>query len=79
MNEVKRVSSIWLKKQEGISPTFDWQDGYAVFSISHSDCPDVSDYISRQEEHYGKVNFQDEMRTFMKRTGMEWDENYFRD
>jgi len=76
MKETKRVSSIWLKQQRGVSSAFDWQDGYAVFSISQPECPAVKDYIASQEEHHTCRGFQDEMRNLMKNNGLEWDERY---
>src|SRR5215510_14569083 len=35
VKELKRVSNSWLKNEYGLRP-FEWQGGYADFSVSHS-------------------------------------------
>jgi len=77
VKELKRVSSDWIQKQ-GIED-FQWQSGYADFSVSQSNLPEVKDYIARQEEHHQKRSFQDELRAFLRKHGMEWDERYLWD
>src|SRR5690349_4110085 len=49
VKELKRVSNEWLQK-EGI-PDFQWQAGYAGFSVSQSNLEQVQAYIARQVEH----------------------------
>ena len=40
---------------------FEWQGGYADFSVSQSKLESVEKYIAGQEEHHRKVGFQDEL------------------
>ena len=75
INELKRVSNLWLKKAYSISD-FEWQSGYADFSVSQSNLEHVTKYIANQEEHHLKIGFQDEVRALLSKHQMEWDERY---
>ena len=48
VKELKRVSNLWLKSEYGLYH-FEWQSGYAVFSVSESNLQNVQRYIARQE------------------------------
>jgi hypothetical protein len=37
------------------------------------------EYIAGQEDHHRKLSFQDELRAFLKRYGVEFDEQYIWD
>ena len=37
---------------------------------------EVKKYIENQEEHHGKMSFQDEVRILLKKHDVEWDEAY---
>ena len=46
VEEVKKSSSKWMKTKHGANnPDFQWQNGYAAFSVSQSNVPDVRKYI----------------------------------
>ena len=76
VQEVKQSSSKWIKGQgEGYSD-FGWQNGYAAFSVSESQRDAVREYIRNQRKHHAKVSFQDELRQFFKRHGVDYDERY---
>ncbi|HEX3229172.1 MAG TPA: transposase, partial [Pyrinomonadaceae bacterium] len=55
---------------------FEWQGGYAAFSVSQSDLDQVTKYIANQAEHHKRINFQDELRLLLKQHQVEWDERY---
>ncbi len=78
VKELKRVSNLWLKKQ-GDFQNFEWQGGYADFSVSQSNLDQVKRYIANQEEHHRKLNFQDEVRGLLTKHNMNWDERYIWD
>ncbi len=78
VKELKRVSNLWLKEQHSIRD-FEWQGGYADFSVSASHLEQVKEYIANQEQHHRKINFQDELRTLLRRYHVEWDERYIWD
>src|SRR6266851_7991394 len=75
IKELKRVSSLWVKREHSIAD-FEWQRGYADFSVSQSNLEDVRRYIANQEEHHRKISFQDEVRALLRRHRLEWDERY---
>jgi putative transposase len=78
VKELKRVSNLWLKEHYPIRD-FEWQGGYADFSVSASNLEQVKKYIANQEQHHRKMNFQDELRTLLRRYHIEWDERYIWD
>ena len=76
VKEIKRVSSVWIKKQQNGMAGFSWQAGYGIFSVSASSVEQVKAYIEGQEEHHQTMTFQEEYRRFLRKHGVEWDERY---
>ena len=76
VKELKRVSNGWLKEQGRDYADFEWQGGYADFSVSQSNLEQVKQYIVSQEEHHRKMTFQDEIRALLRKHGIEFDERY---
>src|SRR5437868_15489038 len=72
VKELKRVSNPWLKEQGSDYADFEWQGGYADFSVSQSNLEQVKQYIAGQEEHHRKIGFQDELRTLLRKHEFEW-------
>ncbi len=60
---VKGASSHWLNGQGLLEGPFDWQDGYAAFSVSPSNVQRVRNYIGNQEMHHKTVGFQAELES----------------
>ena len=75
VKEVKRVSTNWIKQQDGYEK-FSWQAGYAVFFVSPGDVDGVQQYIDNQAEHHSKKSFQEELRELFKDHAVEFDERY---
>jgi len=61
-------------KKEFWLADFEWQGGYADFSVSESNLEQVKRYVASQEEHHRKISFQDELRILLRRHRIEWDE-----
>jgi putative transposase len=76
VKEIKRVSNRWLKEQGREYADFEWQGGYADFSVSQSNLEHVKQYIMGQEEHHRKTTFQDELRALLRKHEIEFDERY---
>ena len=74
IGELKTSSSQWMKRQG--TTNFAWQRGYGAFTLGRSDLDAVVRYIDTQEEHHCKIDFRDELRTILKRYGIEHDEQY---
>jgi putative transposase len=76
VKELKRVSNRWLKDRSRDFADFEWQGGYASFSVSQSNLEKVKIYIAEQEKHHRKMRFQDELRILLRKHKVEWDEKY---
>lgn len=76
VKELKRVSNLWLKERGRDYYDFEWQGGYADFSVSQSNLEQVMQYIDKQPEHHRKMNFQDELRALLRKHEIQWDEKY---
>ena len=77
VEEIKKGSSKWMKTDDGSgNKDFQWQTGYAGFSVGQSVAPDVTRYIENQAEHHRRMTFQDELRSLFRRHGIEFDERY---
>lgn len=76
---VKRESTKWIKQWGGMLSKFGWQDGYAAFSVGHSQLPAVKRYIAEQKEHHRNKLFKDELRGFLKKYQIKFDEEYLWD
>jgi len=72
-------SSKWLKSQSPKLAKFAWQRGYGAFSVGPADLNALIRYIDTQETHHAKQTFQDEFRAFLKRYGIECEEQYLWD
>lgn len=79
VKEMKRVSSMWVKDRGEAFADFQWQSGYAVFSVSQSNLKQVEEYIANQEEHHHTMTFQDELRVLLRKHQIEFDEHYMWD
>ena len=75
VKELKRVSNMWLKER-GDFAEFEWQGGYAVFSVSQSNLDAVTEYVREQEKHHANMSFQDELRVLLRKHNLECDERY---
>ncbi|HEY2328383.1 MAG TPA: IS200/IS605 family transposase [Verrucomicrobiae bacterium] len=72
MQLFKGSSSHWVNEQNLVAGKFGWGRGYGVFSVSESIVAEVCAYIANQEEHHRKRNFDEELKLFVERHGLEW-------
>ena len=75
MREIKRASSLWMH-QNGRTGAFEWQEGYGAFSIGVTQTNATIAYITRQEDHHRKRDFQAEFVAFLKKHRIEYDLRY---
>jgi putative transposase len=73
---LKGESSKWIHSEFHRLQQFSWQDGYAAFTVSKSNIPQVIAYIQNQREHHRKKTFQEEYLEFLQASGVEYDERY---
>jgi putative transposase len=76
---VKGGSSAWIHDTFPTMKAFAWQDGYGAFTVSRSNVDDVAAYIRGQREHHRNKTFQEEYLAFLKKHGVQYDENYLWD
>ena len=63
---LKQESSKWMKEHRDWFPLFEgWANGYAAFTYSAEERPNVIAYIRNQKEHHKKVTFKDEFLRLM--------------
>lgn len=75
---IKTNSSKWIHEVRQIDH-FQWQAGYAAFTVSESVRPTVIEYIQNQAEHHRRQGFQAELRTLLIKHGIDFDEKYLWD
>jgi putative transposase len=66
---LKANSSRWINA--GRKSRFEWQEGYAAFSVSRSQIPRLMKYIANQKEHHKKRDFAAELAVLLKKHGLE--------
>lgn len=76
MKELKANSSKWMKTNDAALSNFFWQDGYGAFSVNPAEVDVVKRYIQNQHTHHQKQSFQNELRSFLKKYRVEYDERY---
>ncbi|MEO9885360.1 MAG: IS200/IS605 family transposase [Balneola sp.] len=66
LNLLKGTSSRWINLNANLKDTFQWQNGYGVFSVSEKDIPKVRNYIYNQEKHHKSVSYSEELNKLVK-------------
>jgi putative transposase len=79
VRDIKNNSSKFINKQKYLTVKFEWQEGYGVFSYSHSHIDSVYKYIANQEEHHKKKSFKEEYLGFLEKFQVEYNEKYLFD
>jgi putative transposase len=79
IENIKKVSSKWIKTLDARYRGFFWQRGYGAFSVSPSQLEGVVRYIEMQQEHHRTRTFQEEYRELLRRHGVDFDERHIWD
>jgi len=72
---IKGGSSYWIHKTFPNMSYFSWQDGYGAFSVGISQINKTKEYIANQEDHHRTQSFQEEFIQFLKKHGIQYNEN----
>lgn len=72
---IKERSAAFIKSLCKQYVEFDWQDGYAAFTISRSEAEELIALIADQREYHRTYSFQEEYRFILTENGIEYDEN----
>jgi REP element-mobilizing transposase RayT len=76
VRDIKNNSSKFINQKAWINGKFQWQEGYGVFSYSHSQIEQVYNYILNQEEHHHKKSFKEEYIDFLNKFEIEHKPEY---
>ena len=76
VKEIKFESNTFINSKGWIKGKFSWQEGYGVFSYSHSQIGSVINYIQNQEKHHQKKTFRQEYLEFLEKFDVPFDEKY---
>ncbi len=76
VEQIKKVSSKWIKGVDARYRGFFWQRGYGAFSVSPSLLKVVLKYIEGQQKHHRTRTFQEEYRELLRKHAVDFDERY---
>ena len=76
VERLKVSSSKWIKTKGPEFAKFEWQRGYAAFSVGLSDRLALVRYIDAQATHHQRRDFQAEMRAMFAKYGVGFDERF---
>jgi putative transposase len=64
VKSIKSGSSRWLNENKFLATAFEWEEGYAAYSVSPSGLKQVIDFIGRQEEYHKSKTLESELEVF---------------
>jgi len=79
IRDIKNNSSNFINSNNWIKGKFSWQEGYGVFTYSHSQIDNIYQYILNQELHHSKKTFKEEYVDFLKKFEIEFEDKYLFD
>jgi REP element-mobilizing transposase RayT len=79
VNKLKSNSSRWIKDRFDMPFGFQWQNGFSSFSVSESAVDQVIHYIENQAQHHRTVTYEEELKTFLDKHGVDYDPMHYLD
>ena len=76
VKEIKVESNEFVNKNKWTRGKFNWQEGYGVFSYSHSHIDRVIKYILNQETRHKKKTFRQEYHELLEKFAVPYEERY---
>ena len=76
VKEIKVASNDFVNEKKWIMKKFSWQEGYGVFSYSHSHIDRVVKYVLNQEAHHQKASFRQEYIALLNNFQIPFEERY---
>ncbi|MFA8450205.1 MAG: IS200/IS605 family transposase [Bacteroidales bacterium] len=76
VKEIKSKSTKYINENRIIPCRFRWQNGYGVFSYSHSQVSRVAQYIENQAEHHNRKNFREEYIRMLEKSQIEYNPQF---
>ncbi|MCC7532877.1 MAG: IS200/IS605 family transposase [Bacteroidia bacterium] len=79
VREIKKSSTNFINDNKLTKHKFQWQNGYGVFSYSHSHIDRVAKYVMNQKEHHKKQSFKHEYLAILQKLDIKYEEEYLFD
>ena len=79
VKEIKVESNEFVNSKDWIRGKFSWQEGYGVFSYSHSHLDTVVKYVLNQEVHHQRKTFRQEYLSLLGKFEIPFEERYLFD
>lgn len=79
VKEIKVESNEFINDKKWVATKFSWQEGYGVFSYSHSHIDNVVKYVLNQEQHHRKKTFRQEYVDFLQKFEIPFEERFLFD
>jgi REP element-mobilizing transposase RayT len=79
IRDIKNNSSKFINQHRLGMDKFTWQEGYGVFSVSHSMVGIVYDYILTQPEHHKRKSFREEYMEMLRLNDIKFEDKYLFD
>ena len=76
VKEIKVETNEFVNNQNWVKGKFAWQEGYGVFSYSHSHIDNVVKYVLNQEEHHKKKSFRQEYLQLLQKFDIAYQDEY---
>ena len=76
VKEINVESNEFINDKRWVNGKFSWQEGYGVFSYSHSHIDRVVKYVLNQEIHHQKKSFKHEYLELLKKFEIPFEEKY---
>ncbi len=76
VKEIKVESNEFINNKKWLKERFNWQEGYGVFSYSHSHIDRVVKYILNQETHHNNQTFKEEYHELLAKFQIPFEEKY---
>jgi len=76
VKEIKVESNEFINYKKGVRGKFSWQEGYGVFSYSHSHIDTVVNYLLNHETHHQRKSFKQEYHEFLRNFDIPFEERY---
>jgi REP element-mobilizing transposase RayT len=76
VRDIKNNSSKFVNESGVLKHKFSWQEGYGVFSYSHSHLERVYKYILNQEKHHERKSFKQEYIGLLNKFEIDYDEQH---
>ena len=76
VRDIKNNSTNFINGKSLVKGKFSWQEGYGVFSYSHSQINDVYNYILNQEEHHKRKTFKEEYLELLNKFEIPFEERF---